>query len=321
MSNILKNNSVNLLKFIIIVFTVFIVNYFINSWFINNDPKKLSQNINVLMLGDSQVIHDCNPSVIKHSVNIAQDGCPVIINYYLLKYITEHNPGISKVVFGISFNSFLKRSEDKFMKRNTAQQYMSIAYPFMKKDDFKNIDFLWSVYIEVIVRNLFIPNYYYWHNFIAGYFPSMKKKYPYDRYGYIPTNIVYNNWNDNAYFEKRAKYKFYGKDNEIRFGEKNNSYLDSCAGYCERNNIKLYIVLMPVEPRFTKYEPDTVKLYVKNKLEKIKDNYKSTEVLDYKNRYEGKEYFSDYLHLNEKGANTFSVELNKDVNIVTNKKQ
>jgi len=307
-------NSSGVLKFTVFLVLFFVINYFVNSSLIENDPLIINKDVKTLLMGDSQVIHGCDPEVIDSSINIGQDGSPIIINYYLLKFLIKNNPQIKNVVLNVSYNTFLKKSEDKFLNKSQAQQYMSISYPFMDYTDFNNIDFLRLTYFEVFLRNKCIPNYSYWRNLYVSVGDNGKLEYPYNSYGFIPTkHTVFNDWNDTLYFKQKAKEKYYGKYDKILFGEENNSFLDSCAMICSKNNIKLYVVLMPIEHRFLDLEPKIISDYVENKMNYLTGSYSCLKVVNYSDIFKDEEYFSDYLHLNEKGAVLFSHIIKKEL--------
>jgi len=306
-------NSFGVLGFAVFLFLFFLVNYFANSYLIKNDPLILSEDIKTVLMGDSQVIHGCDPAIIDSSVNLGQDAAPLITTYYYLRFLIEHNPGIKNVVLNVNFNSFLDRNEIKFRLNSFAQEFMTVSYPFMTMKDYGKMDISETTFFEVFLRNKCIPNYLYWRNCFHRLSGAKDMKYPYNKGGFVANNNVADDINDVNYLRKRAKERIYGNYDRVVFGNINSAYIDSCAAICEVNNINLFVVRFPITSLFREFIPSVVNDYIDDKVTKLKQNYSSVTYLDFQKLFD-EEYFSDYLHLKSNGAEKLSKLINSRIN-------
>lgn len=76
---------------------------------------KISDDIDMVFAGDSNVECAVNDSLIANSINIAQSGEAYLYSYVKIKSLLEHNSQINTVFLGLSENNLLKEIELRWL--------------------------------------------------------------------------------------------------------------------------------------------------------------------------------------------------------------
>lgn len=249
---------------------------------------------NGIILGNSRMYRGINPDKLKFGnfYNFAHDNDSFNQMYYKLLYVeNKSNKKIKYLIMGVDYFqfSFLSDTRNYIYGNKFSNEYMKDfenSKNFINKLNFyfeeKATKFKISLntLLEVMKNRKIIKTYKLEEN--GWYHEQINKK------GQL-SDTVKREW---EILEVQKKYFFY------------------ILEYCKKNNIKVFMVMAPLRKVEEKYYPkEIVGKYKKFFISNIGINY-----LDYSHYLDSNiEYFEDVTHLNEKGANKFSEELNNKI--------
>ncbi len=266
--------------FFIILFSISI--YFYKNLDLNDG------NIEKIILGDSQAEGALNDSIIKGYINLSSSGTSLLYSYVKLKELKRRNPILKNLILGIGARSFEKEKELKWVLNEDIILARSELMPFETteeiKEMFRQVGF-WKGLLNLPFRALkraisARPKLELLGSFKPLY--SSNLNYEISKY-----SLVQKHKNDTSKFELK--------------------YLRKIKYFCQKNNIEFVVVMLP------NYKPH---IYYKSpELDSIlKKELNSCKIIDYSKCNFDSSYYTDLIHLNEKGATKLSVDLNNLIN-------
>ncbi len=265
----------------------------------------IPNDIETIMLGSSDMQFGLNPDIIANSINVSRPAENLFYVYYKLKFLLMSNNRIKNVVLGFSSYDFSKNRERDLYK----SQYNKIYFLLLDKYG---------------VNTVYKPTKDYWFfysKYCMGLPIEIQKELS------ILLNIILNKNSIYDYsfcgvFKKHKGTKSLNADMYYRNGFLNNERkicqpselmiesMKKIALLCKQKGVTLSLISAPVHKSFsslipTDYEHRTLKIIqtlTKTNANIRYYNYSQWELND--------DCFYDAAHLNSKGSDIFSLEVN-----------
>lgn len=286
MKKFIYNIIILLFIFIILV----LIPVFILKTTSNKSYLKQSKDNTILILGDSRTEAALDDSIVKKSKNFSNSGDHIFFNYIKLKKLVEQNEQINKVV--LSFSPGDLDSPSFYMVTKMKGRF--ITY-------FDLIDFI--DYKDIIVYNF--------EGFIRG-ITGISRLFikSYEIGGFIKLPI------DPKYLDADIRNKtFIYKTHRDKLAIK---YFNIIIDFCKINNIELIVINTPLHKSLSKRQIER-KLDYKNFINNYSDD--DFKYLDFEFFKLDDKYFFDTYHLNQKGAEIFSIYFNDNYETLIKEKQ
>lgn len=253
------------------------------------DPK-----YNGIILGNSRMYRGINPDKLEFGnfYNFAHDNDSFNQMYYKLLYVeNKSNKKIKYLIMGVDYFqfSFLSDTRNYIYGKKFPNEYME---DFENSQNFTNkLNFYFKEQSNKFKTSLSILMEILKNKKVVKYYKLEK-----------------NGWYHEQINKKGQLFDTAKREWEILEVQK--KYFFNILEYCKKNNIKVFMVMAPLRK-------EEEKCYPKEIVEKYKEFFISNigiDYLDYSHYLDSNiEYFEDVTHLNEKGANKFSEELNNKI--------
>jgi len=265
--------------------------FFFDYLFSSKIDLKINKELNVLVLGNSNLETNLNDSIVKNSINLCQGADATYFSYIKLKKICKENTQIKKVILGFNpENVFSTIFYDLPVMKARYGNYFYLM-------DYEDYPDLLRYNTEAFIRAIAG----FGKNFIK--IPSLLKSHSITNLGlggFLPRPAGRNEL-------KPSIEKFNEKEIALSPNSLELKYFQKIVKYCSQNNIQLIVINPPVHQSVLQ----------KRKLEKVvyssiveKDS-KSFTFWDCETFKLEDKYYYDYSHLNKKGANIFSKHINQ----------
>lgn len=289
-----------------IVLFFFIIEYYGRANTIFGIKKKyLEGNLNsiqTLILGTSESQCAINPDLLNTmACNLAFDGQPISINYYLLnKYIDEMS-NLNTV--------FLEVNSVKFYDDLNIAEWNGYIYSIFYNIKYK-VDPL-----SLKNYSLVYSNYQYFTTIFFNYFNPFSYKYHINKFGYI-TNDFYDRFEkikfDTALIDETfvMRYKFEDQNNFSL----NKEFYKKIIEKCMHKGLKVVLITPPLYKTFSNQIPNKAKMEINSFILNLIEEY-NLKYFDFScdNRFNLYD-FKDDNHLNSNGAKKFSGIINTILN-------
>jgi len=267
-------------------------NYFINK----NANFKLGNDIDKIMLGNSQPECAYNDSLIFNFKNLAKSAETYFYTYQKLKKVVEQNPQIKTVFIEFNPTNVLVREDQKIWRDRYINHHLPNYNAFLDSKDHKLLVLKNSVgYQHAILKSLsrnierIASNRYNYIDSIGGYLYLNRNKITKN-----PDSLAPNN------------NKQYQIEN-VNLSTYDILYLDKIIQLCHTKNITIYLIRSPYHKQYIGNAYESIFQQIK------KERYGNIEFLDFKDFPLHNDEFGDLQHLNYKGARKFSSWFNKNI--------
>jgi hypothetical protein len=272
------------------------------------------ERFDLLFIGNSRLYRGINPDSISafKAYNFSYDGDSFLQTYYKLKYIEEHKINFKYAVISADYFSFslLADNSNSNYYHYFNNSYKTICNGELKKipvfkSDKKKENSSWRVYKYMDNLN---DDFNQWitkniNNSAIQFIKGLKS-----------TNA------DKPFLKPSGQYIVNSKAGEEDFLERSSdvytplqNYLDSILLHCTKNNIKVFLAMLPTRKNELKNYKHDFQNNIDNFYKSLTDN-KNVFYLNYKNDSTYKlEDFSDLTHFSVKGADRFSKQITKDL--------
>ena len=276
-----------LLTFSLFGIVLFLIIIFLNALRVNNSFYKLPHK-KYIFLGDSTFERGINPSLIKNSLNLSESGTSLVYIYSKLKALTQiWKP--KKIVISMSSHNFFLDIEKRWLfNQGNFESRLAKYYPIMSKEEmnlFMNSEDVSIVLSTPIVLKKSL------RNILRGNIDYGK---------YIPQK------SDNLMIAKSELQKKENKD-FVQIAKTEIKYLRKIVTLCKSLNIDILIVDTPKHPKYNHFFRKRNLLF-KQFMEK---EFSGSIYYDYSNLELEEDFFSDLIHLNQRGSRFFSKYLNE----------
>ena len=303
------------LLFTIVLFIAF-VSYRINVWSINKAGLQLCDSTETLMTGSSLIMLGLNPEYIPKSENVASAAEPVVISYFKIRDIIGNNPQVKRVITSCSLHEITEQDVVFSGKRSVVVE-MFTRLSFLRNsvtlDDLKLFKVDYPVYWEVFTRYRVFPNYFYIYRALF----ENNLKCNYDGLLYVSGFQKRGDFNIRADVRedvdvvKVVNAHFPSKGMQKKLSNVSLNYLDSISALCDRSNIELIIVGMPISEKLYEKIPRFYINYYNSYVDKMKQRLKC-RFFDFTHAAK-EEWFLDLIHLDELGAEKITTMLNDSI--------
>lgn len=267
--------------------------------------KSVERNYDMLILGNSRLYRGINSDKIStfNSFNFSHDNDAFNQCYYKMKYLQNKSKTYDYLVMGVDYFEFsiMSNTRNEYYKPYFDKEYM-VDYNLDEEEDkgfeFSEVEEDANRYMTMTFSNTFVP-------FLKGLYSFI------DPSGMENTSFMRDNGQYVNMGEALGDDMTKRKHNILPVQEK---YFNTIIDFCDENEIKLFLVMMPVRGQELGNYPDSV-ITEMDLLFEDKSNQINGYYLNYSkdSRFE-KEDFLDITHLNSFGADKFSVILNDDIN-------
>lgn len=279
----MKKFLISIMAFFVVAFVVLSATDFFLSYKIrSNAIFKIKETTSIIVLGSSHSACSFDDRYVDNLENFSRSGESYCYTYIKLKKMLEANPGIKTIIVEFS-NPFIYDSEEWLWSDKYIQYHYITFAPFFTYEDNK---ILFSKHLKA-----FIGSYPFFVKFAIK--KVLKKEYEY-AYSYGGHEIR------NEIITKNVQPDF--QEGEI--SRVNLVFLDKIVDYCMQSNVKLMFVRSPLHPDYIYWKNELQFQQIRN------DRYGNIPFLDFGNYINDDEYFADYQHLNQKGAELFSKAIN-----------
>lgn len=239
---------------------------------------KLPKEKHILFMGASHIQRGVNDSLMTSAINLARSSERYMFTYLKLQHIIDNNKQVDTVFLMCAPTDLFENADDKYFRDNEMVSYFANFYPLFDLEQ-------WLYYRKKLLTAfglLFRPA-------VLQYIKGVDYNFFID--GFDPISDVMTL--DSVYY----------KPIKGRYGNGiNYEYLRKIITLCKENDISLFFVYCPVyKPEFY-YDQN----YYYNA---YKNNFSDVELFDYSHFPMPENGFADAHHLNDIGANIFTMEL------------
>lgn len=310
----MKQFLIKILKFTIFAIAICSAFYLIISavYLYRIDKLHVPENVNVLILGDSQPQCAVNDSVFSNSVNFSQNSEHFFLTYTVLQLVVKNNPQINTLILGCSYHNLSAFSERYiFYKGNYKDNFPELVIPryypildfkdkiFLLKNNFEGVIKSFKMIVTNMVKS-FTSNYKEYHDypFIGRYYASRKRVF---NDSTVKASVDWHFYKDSAATELEE------------FSSLQYEYLKKIVAFCKEKNIKLILLNTPVYEDYYKQIPKEFTDEYYRLMNELSDGDK-VEFFDYYDFKVPDDFYGDGNHLNLQGAVMLTPEIMKRLN-------
>lgn len=253
--------------------------------------------IEVLVLGSSHANYSINPEFISRpSFNLSSPAQDLYYDYKLFEKYSDSLKNLKYLLLSLSYFSLNYEIKSNYSKFYYLKSYeIPAKHNFIYRGSLQNISFVANLGLERIINSL-----------NTGKYSEM------DSNGYSTSYKILEEKDSTVmYFEGKRQSKITANVNNAELIDYNYDLLCRFAEICNRKEIKLVLFTTPFTKYYVEGTAQEYKDLLYSRIEKLKEVY-NFEYLNFSNdsRFT-KEDFSDYDHMNHKGARKFSVLVNE----------
>ena len=263
-----------------------------------NNLLKISENINKVFLGDSNIECAVNDSLIPNSINIAQSGEAYIYTYAKIKSLLEYNDQIKTVFVGFSFWDLIKFTEDRWMFSSefVIEEITLYNYLLNYYDKFLLIKNNPEAYIKGVLKSILSNFHVFVKSLHRGEFNGKLINFG----GYVESGreILQEDIKKNTF-----------KEQVFEEGLIQIEYLRKISELCRQRSIKLVLLNTPKHIYYNSNIPEAIR---QNWIS-VRKSFSRDSLLDFSTFSLPDSCFGDLTHINAKGAKIFSLYLNEKI--------
>lgn len=307
MKSILKKLFIFILPIIVLcIFFEIKVRNVINS--VNKKKVLLNQQkdeIEILVFGSSYAYAGINPDFINlRTFNLANTAQDLYYDYELLKNVINMLPKLKMIIISISYQSFEYKTTSSIDYARSFLYSHTFRIPnenFWRRFDPRNIS-LFALYEPYNVWQ------YTWKDFKVDLATNMNST----GWGYVKYDHKVK-FND---VEGKELLAYLNNDLSQKNLSQNKLYLESIIKLTKNQHIKLLLITPPVSEEFMNQMNQNRYKRMQNEITEISQKYDIT-YLNFIDDRRFKVYdFADLMHLNDQGAEKFSLYLDRVINDV-----
>jgi hypothetical protein len=264
---------------------------------------KISNDINIVFAGDSNVECSINDSIVKGSLNIAQSGEAYLYSYVKLRELLDCNKQIKTVFIGFSFHEILKEKEDLLLFQDSyiIEKIKLYNYLLNKTEKgliFKNNHlaylkgFLQSIFNNVVV-------------FAKSCASTDSRSILVDFGGYL--YLYGNKLKEDIRLQENTKQESSGKSPEK--GLQQEKYLKMISQLCRQRSVRLILLNTPKHS----YYSNRITKEIKDNWLSVRNSLPQDSLMELSSFPLSDSCYYDITHLNCIGANLFSKYLNEQI--------
>ncbi len=270
----------------------------------------LQDDIETLILGDSQAQFAFNPHYIQNSVNGAIVAEPFFYTFYKLKFIYQQNRHLKNIILSLSPHNLSEFNDEKLFNSEDLMHFYDQYYMLLDESGKSVIrNFNQPFVVSTIKYDLGVPLEIY-KNLQLWIKILLAKQQPGD-YAFWGG---YDTRNRSDIQMKRILWitgrHYYNGDQVASASKVMLQYLEELASFCHQNQLQLWLVTPPLHKAYRERIPDS---FV-DLLNETTDNLTTlpgVHYFDYSAMQIPDAYFYDSDHLNTRGANAFSQIINE----------
>lgn len=288
----MKSFLINFSLFILLVGSLALGLSILSDYAINqrkNQLLKISKDINIVFMGDSNIECAVNDSLVPNSINIAQSGEAYMYTYVKLKSLLEYNDQIKTIFIGFSNADILKDTEDRwlFSDEFVIEKIASYNYLLNNSDKYLLIKNNPDAYFRGLMKSIF-SNF---KAFIKSFSRVDRRIRNFGGYEYLVRDKLQEDIKRNLLVEDKLHEKALVQE----------KYLMRISQLCQQKSIKLVLLNTPKHK-----SPNTNIMAVKKIWLSIRNSLSRDSLLDLSTLSFPDSCFSDLTHLNYIGAKLFS---------------
>jgi hypothetical protein len=276
----LKKTSV----FIFGLFIIFVFLFFGRVIVTKMVSWKLPNNTHILFMGASHVQAGINPSFYNGSINIASSSERYMFTFLKLKELIKANHQIDTVYIQFAPTDIHKNTDTKYFQKNEMLHFLPLYSPLFTKKE-------WNYYLQTSIETrddaikILI-------NKMFSKFPTNINSYG----GFTPFTSQFDRekepYNMPVWLNKGSIINYH--------------YLNEIIRLCDKNNIELFFIYMPMYNKYHFYDIDYF-------YKQYKEHFKNVKLLDYSDWTCSDSLRKDEHHLNKLGAENFTKKLKTDI--------
>lgn len=270
--------------FLLVAIIVLAATYFSLLYMIRNKAEfKIRESTSYIVLGPSHSACSFDDNYIGNLENFSMSGESYCYAYIKLKKLLEANQGIKTAVVELS-NQFIYDSEEWLWSGKYLHYHYVTFAPFFTYDDNR---ILFKGHLKEL-----LGSYPFIVKFTAKNILKKDYEYAYKTGGHEIQNRV---------IVKGNQYK------DINPGplNVNLAFLDKMVECCRESNVQLVFLRSPLHHDFVYWQTETEFQQIR------KERYGDVPFLDFGNFIIDDEFFADYQHLNQNGAELFSKTIDR----------
>lgn len=262
---------------------------------------KLDDNIKIVFSGDSHVECSVNDELIDNSINIAQSGEAYLYSYAKIKSLLECNDQINTVLIGFSYGDLLKDKEINWLFSKMSVTEFIKNYNYILSSPDKSLIFKHNpkAYIKGLAKSVF-PNFTAFIRSLSPEESGNSRLTNYGGYLYLVRDKLQ---------EDIEMIDTYRKE-PLVVSHVQEHYLMLLSQLCRQKSVRLILLNTPKFP-----------LYNENINQEIRQNWiffreklQGDSLLDFSDMVLPDSCYGDMTHLNYRGAESFSLNLNDLLN-------
>lgn len=280
-----------------------------------NNPKGLfvKKDIKIASLGASHGVRGINPEFFDGLENLSVQGERLMFTSEKLSLVLRSNSNIKRIILTVYPSTF---SEARFRNDEEKQDFLSNVFRFkyLYNDEIKQslskIKGFDKRYRDKFWLGLYPPTSAEFQGFLKFLFgQKLSEVHP----GWGGYRSLKSSHLNKTYVDSEIKRQYYYHGEIIGYSQEQLEYLDEIISICKKNNAQLFLVRTPEHGWFRENIPsfyaDFFDNLMVNKVESNEDLY----YLDFSKMNIDDKAFYDGGHLNIKGSEIFSKQLNLEI--------
>jgi hypothetical protein len=275
----------------------------------NPEFFRLPDHVKTVITGGSDMQFGLNPEFIKNSCNIARPAENYFYAYYKIKFLLNSNNKIKNIILGYNSAILSKNSENDLYGPQSAQ-FHKLYFMLLDKD---GVD-------KIYRRNR--DFYFFYAKYCLGVPLELQQELN------LLQNIVFNNVSVYRYpfcegfrnhkgrldipFDTFFANFFRDSNNQLAPASKIMiESLEEIAKICRDKGVRLILISSPVKQEWLKRFPPNYRQLGAQTVKKLKEINPQITYYDFSTFSLSDDCFVDWIHLNNKGNDIFSREINK----------
>lgn len=258
---------------------------------------KVDDNIKFVFSGDSHVECSVNDELIDHSINIAQSGEAYLYSYAKIRSLLECNDQIKTVFIGFSYGDLLKDKEISWLfgKISVAEYIKNYNYILSGSD--KSLIFKHNpkAYVKGLAKSVF-PNSTAFIRSLSPEESGNSRLSNYGGYMYLLRDKLQED------IEMIDTYR----QEPLVVSHVQEQYLMMLSQLCRQKSVRLILLNTPKYPLYN----ENVNQEIRQNWISFREKLQGDSLLDFSEMVLPDSCFGDMTHLNYRGAELFSLNLN-----------
>jgi hypothetical protein len=291
----MRNFIVKTISFIFIFITTFVLIVVFNFGLFHFDQKSLNfKNKNVLLLGDSNMECAINDSIFSSGINKASSSDSYFYSYLKLKNYISINPKIDTVFLSFAPHNVF----DNGWLLSDSHIYSRFRYYYYLMD-WSDFEFLLSKKPQAVLSSIPSIIEQTFKNSVRKIIGISSISRSYGGFRSLDRDILAD---VKLKLINGEPLPFFKIPDNFTLSKEEITYLDKIILYCNKNDIKLYLINTPKRAELLNY----TKYGVNNFQSFYDEKYSNVDFLDFSQMELPDDNYGDFVHLNRKGSTNFS---------------